>query len=166
MTTNDVEISAMTALAAALEPLDDDARRRVLDWAFSRFAEPRASVGPSGGNATASEVGQSGQFESFAELYDVASPKTEKERALVAAFWVQVCVGESNFPAQILNSNLKDLGRGVSNITDALDTLKDDKPALILQLRKGGSSKQARKTYRLTQEGAKRVQLMISKEAL
>jgi len=99
-------------------------------------------------------------------LFDAAHAKTEKEKALVAAYWVQISQGQPSFPAQILNSSLKDLGHGVSNITDSLDALKTEKPALILQLKKSGTSKQARKTYKLTAEGARRVQQMISNEGV
>lgn len=52
----------------------------------------------------------------------------------------------------------------MGNITDSLDALKEEKPALILQLKKSGISKQARKTYKLTQEGAKRIRQLIDKE--
>jgi len=63
--------------------------------------------------------------------------------------------------SDIYNASLKDLGHGLSNVTVALDGLKDEKPALILQLKKSGTSKQARKTYKLTVEGAKRVRQML-----
>jgi DNA-binding PadR family transcriptional regulator len=36
------------------------------------------------------------------------------------------------------------------------------KPALVIQTRKGGSSKQARKRYRLTGEGIRAVEKMIA----
>ena len=60
---------------------------------------------------------------------------------------------------------MKDLGHGVGNITDALTALKEERPALILQLKKSGTSKQARKTYKLTQEGIRRVQGMMLRES-
>jgi hypothetical protein len=101
---------------------------------------------------------------SFAELFDAADPKTDKDRALAAAYWAQICQSQTTFPAQTLNASLKDLGHGLSNITVALDGLKDEKPALILQLKKSGTSKQARKTYKLTVEGAKRVRQMLDHE--
>jgi hypothetical protein len=75
-----------------------------------------------------------GEFESFAELFEATDSKTDKDRALVAAYWAQICQGQANFPAQTLNASLKDLGHGLSNVTVALDALKDEKPALILQL--------------------------------
>ena len=45
----DSEIEAMTAVAEALSPLDQDSRQRVLRWALGRFETERA-VGHSYGS--------------------------------------------------------------------------------------------------------------------
>ncbi|HEY2007989.1 MAG TPA: hypothetical protein VGH23_03295 [Rhizomicrobium sp.] len=162
----DGEIQAMAIASRALDELDEAARKRVLAWLCQRFGGGHLPIAAKvTGIATPIFAAEPGTgFAAFAELFDAADPKTEKEKALVAAYWVQISQGQPSFPAQTLNSNLKDLGHGVGNITDSLDTLKTEKPALILQLKKSGTSKQARKTYKLTSEGARRVQQMISKE--
>jgi hypothetical protein len=36
---DDPEIQAMSLLASILEPLDKDARNRVIDWAMMRFGD-------------------------------------------------------------------------------------------------------------------------------
>ena len=157
------ELDAMKKIAAALEPLDDAARTRALQWASSRFRGSNAMVLPAGLTRAADQGGEattSGAFGSFAELFDAASPTTEKDKALVAAYWMQMCQNVTSFAAQSLNDLLKDLGHRVGNITEALNQLKGERPALILQLKKSGTSKQARKTYKLTNEGAKRVSAM------
>ena len=79
----------------------------------------------------------------------------------MASYWAQVCENQSSFAAQTLNTQLKDLGYGVGNITEAFTALKSERPALVLQLKKSGTSRQARKTYKLTQEGVRRVQTML-----
>lgn len=163
----DVEIAAMGAVARALEPLDEVVRQRVISWAASRFGAslptPNRSSGTERHSAPAGDSARL-EFESFAELFEAADPGTDKDRALVAAYWAQICQSQATFPAQILNASLKDLGHGLSNVTVALDALKDEKPALILQLKKSGTSRQARKTYKLTVEGAKRVRQMLEHE--
>lgn len=164
--TEDDEISAMKQLAAALGPLDEGARTRVLQWAASRFnASFSAAASTSRSNASGGSASDAQQFETFAELFEAARPSTERERALVASYWMQIGQGEQSFGSQILNDALKDLGHGVGNITDALTALKEERPALILQLKKSGTSKQARKTYKLTQEGIRRVQGMMLRES-
>ena len=47
------------------------------------------------------------------------------------------------------------------SITDAIDAMKNQKPMLILQLKKSGNSRQARKLYKVSYEGMKRVEGMI-----
>jgi hypothetical protein len=164
MSTED-ELNALQQIAAALKPLDEQARVRVLQWAFGHFgggsSGNAASAFPTGGRDSTSG-GQ--RFETFAELFEAAQPSTDWEKALVASYWAQVCQSQPSFASQALNDSLKNLGHGVSNITDALTTLKEDRPALILQLKKSGTSQQARKTYKLTQEGIRRVQSLISRD--
>jgi hypothetical protein len=165
----DDEIEAMKTIAAALEPLDDAARLRALQWATSRFRASGAALELRGElSARPYEISPerqaNGPYETFADLFEAARPNTEKDKALVAAYWVQVCQESGNFMAQSLNAQLKDLGHGIGNITEALNQLRDERPALVLQLKKGGTSRQARKTYKLTVEGAKRVRLMTQDE--
>jgi hypothetical protein len=164
----DQEIQAMGTITTALAPLEQNARDRVLSWAAMRFgsssiAALTANPSRSSGNDEIANDPQA--FDGFAELFAAAEPKTDKERALVAAYWIQNCENQPNFASQTLNTILKDLGHGVGHITDALEALKDEKPALILQLKKSGTTKQARKTYKLTHEGTKRVLQMTRKEA-
>ncbi len=166
--TDDDEINAMSQVAAALTPLDDGARNRVLQWAVSRFRNKNQVLGRGAMDFIPAEEGQSGgtpQFENFAELFEATKPSTEREKGLVAAYWAQIGQSQPSFGSQTLNDALKDLGHGVGNITDALTALKEERPALLLQLKKSGTSKQARKTYKLTQEGIRRVQVMISGDA-
>lgn len=158
------ELDAMKKIADALEPLDDAARARALHWALSRFrgTQSLATIEPPTARPIelTTDSATAGEYSSFAELFDAASPTTEKDKALIAAYWIQICEGVPAFPSQTLNALLKDLGHGVGNITEALTALKSERPALVLQLKKGGTSRQARKTYKLTFEGAKRVTAM------
>lgn len=155
------EIDAMKRMSELMEKLDEGARTRSLDWLVSKYG----MGGPKSARAAATPNTQPTQNEpyaSFAELFDAAQPVGDRDRALVAAYWAQVCAGAENFQSQTLNDELKNLGYGVSNITDALTRLKSDRPALILQLKKSGTAKQARKTYKMTQEGIRRVGAMVA----
>jgi hypothetical protein len=165
------EITAMKKLAEALSELDAEATARVLRWAGDHYGV--ASVAPKGrssagsaaavaeGNDTATDDGAQRRFGDLAELHAAASPSTDADRALLAGYWFQFVQGESEFGAQAINSALKNLGHGVSNITSAFETLKAQKPALVMQLKKAGTSKQARKTYKLTAAGKNAVELLI-----
>lgn len=163
----DPEISAMSTIAAALaEVEDDDARVRVLRWATTRFAP---SVRVSAGTSTQNHDDESdnggsehpSEFVQFVDLFDALHPRTEAERALVGGYWHQVIMGAQDFPAMTINNDLKNLGHGASNITDALSTLQQRRPALVRQVAKSGRSRQARKKYKLTTAGIAEVKRML-----
>ena len=165
---HDPEFEAMQAVFAALEPLDAASRERVLMYIADRLQvsmdhqhSPR--TGASGGSqlerAAASASGQ--PFSSLAELHEAARPISDKDRVLVAAYWLQVSEGADSFVSFQVNKALKDLGHGVANITGAIDALKQQTPALILQLKKAGTTRQARKTYKVTAAGISAVEAMI-----
>lgn len=174
----DPEIDAMSALATALGDLDDDARGRVLRWAGERFdvavaapaqrkqqvgAMPDAEPQVRADDVTETEVlEESPRFQHFAELFAAAAPKTNEDKALVAAYWVQVEQGTEQWAARLLNIELKHLGHSIANITDALTSNMRKKPQRVIQLRKSGNSQQSTKTYKVTHEGIIYVQGMLS----
>jgi hypothetical protein len=75
---------------------------------------------------------------------------------------LQVCQGAESFDAFSAHKELKNLGQGVGNITIAIDSLKSQKPALALQLKKSGKTQQSRKTYKITVAGINSVASMIN----
>lgn len=173
----DAEFSAMQTVFGALRPLDESAQQRVLDYVSNRFGlavQPRRAA-PSAASEGREEEAEDNRadddaamppsgipsFGSFAELYDAAQPKSQSDKALVAGYWLQQSQGGESFDSFSVNKELKNLGEGVPNITSALDTLKGQKPALVLQLKKSGKSRQARKTYKVTVAGLKNVENML-----
>ena len=172
-TSLEAEIQAMSELANVLAPLQTDARDRVLQWVIGRFGSTAGHRGvgsPTSQQATraafdeleapANRADPDG-FDDFADLYDAAVPRTEAERALVAAYWASR--DKRDFRAQEVNGLLKDLGFGVGNITDALNTLMTRKPNEVMQTRKSGASRQSRKDYRLTKAGNDRLREMLTR---
>lgn len=174
----DPEIAAMTSVSDAFETLDSDARRRVLRWAADKYgvelhvgqppAAPDATIAdpaaPEDGNDKSAprERGQLAAYEHFADLYDAAGPSSSADKALVGAYWAQVVQGQAQFGSQSVNTELKNLGHGLKRINDALASNIAAKPALVLQVRRSGNTAQARKTYKLTNEGIKAVERMVA----
>jgi hypothetical protein len=162
----DNEIDAMGSVLKALTPLDDASRLRAVRWALEKlgtvgFDAPRAAMSSSA-SSTPTPVGSvPTNFRDLADLFDAANPETDVERALVAGYWNQVCQNQPSFGAQSVNDDLKQLGHAIGNITRAMDNLMLVKPALAQQLRKDGGTKQARKTYRLTAAGIRRIEAML-----
>jgi hypothetical protein len=159
------ELAAMSAVADALEPLEEDERDRVLFWARSRYST-EAILEPVEEAATTAEVAaaaiETPQYNEFSDLYEAANPNSQEEKALVAAYWLQVLQGQTGVQSQTINTLLKNMGHGISNITSALSGLMKEKPNSIMQTSKAGSSQQARKTYKVTLHGINRVKQMLS----
>ena len=105
-----------------------------------------------------------GSFTSSGDLFETANPAGEFGKAVVMGYWFQIVKGGDSFTGQQVNNELKQLGLPVKNITDAFNTAKERTPALVMQVQKSGSSRQARKLYRLTQAGIKWVDGLL-KEA-
>lgn len=179
----DSEIEAMGKVADALGELEEDAQGRVLRWVAERYGvalAPTRNNGGTGGGAGSVDPGDedfaedeennggSGendggpkQFEHFAELYDAASPTTDAEKALVASYWAQFISGKSSFGSRELNRDLKDLGHAVSAINRVMIQNMKKKPALILQVSRGGGSAQAQKKYKVSAAGKKWVEARL-----
>lgn len=160
-----VELEAMAKLVEVLEPLSPEARARTLGWVTQALEIPAPVFKPADGgpgvSASAPSKPVEPGFKAFAELFHAADPRLEKEKALLAGYWIQRSTGVDQFNAQQINAELKHIGYGVSNITDALTQLIVDKPNLVIQLAKSGSSRQARKTYKVTDAGSRRVNEML-----
>jgi hypothetical protein len=174
---NDVEFAAMQTLYRILRPLGEDGRVRVLDYVVARLDIPQRAIAKKSKSSVAEAVEDEEDdaeaaasaaaaaatitFSNFAELHDAAQPKSNPDKALVAGYWLQVCQGAESFDSQSANTALKHLGEGLANITSAIDSLKNHKPSLALQLKKSGKTRQARKTYKITVAGVKAVENMI-----
>ncbi len=170
----DQEIQAMASISSALSELEDDARARVLRWAADRFGVSGLESGTIQGtpatatSSSSAEESDNGdleepteEFDTFAELFAQANPSSEALKVLVAGYWHQVVCSDSEITSAKLNKDLKDLGHSIVNINQKFDTLMGFKPQLAIQLKKSGNAKQARKKYKVTKEGIKKVEEML-----
>lgn len=164
----DPEIQAMAKITEILGGLEPTVQKRVLHWAANRYSVQIPSP-----SATSKEIdkskdndlagnGADAEFKELPDLYTAAKPSTDAEKALIVGYWFQAIQGQNDLDAQQINTQLKHLGYGVTNITSALNDLINRKPQLVIQTHKSGKSKQARKKYKLTQEGIKLVKTMLA----
>lgn len=159
----DDELKAMQAAAAALENLEEQARGRVLRWLGEKYGSP-IGRGPASAVTLPTQTGSGGDSgEEFGDFFHKAGATVDRERALVAGYWLR-SQGQQQFAGADVNVLLKNLGYRVSNITDALSSSMNQRPALVIQMKKSGSSKQARKLYKITDAGARRVEEMIAEQ--
>jgi hypothetical protein len=158
----DPEIRAMYQIKEALSSLDKEAVERVLRWAADRFKVPLApSFNEQEKAAEGKKAQSSKQFQSFDELYEMANPSTNADKVLVAGYWFQEIQGQKNLTSYEVNKQLKDLGHRIPRINKTFDSLINNRPQLVIQVEKGGSTKQARRKYKLTKEGIRKVEQML-----
>lgn len=168
------EVTAMQKIVEAVESLDQAAIGRILRWAADRYGVT-SSTSKKGTKPDTHDSDESGnednavfnleQFSTLADLFAETGPKTDADKALVGGYWFQYHDKKQDFGAQEVNTALKHMGHGVGNITDAFDALKARKPAQVMQVKKAGTSKQARKRYKLTTAGKNAVELMVAESA-
>jgi hypothetical protein len=161
---DDAELMAMKVIYDALAPLDEAARKRTMTWAASRLEIEPGKASHSGTSPKATIDGGS-DFADVAALVDAARPSDGNDYALAIAYWLQVVEGREGWSGNEVNSQLKNLGHGLSNVTATLGRLRKRKPSLVMQTAKSGRSAQARKTYKLTAAGIREVQAMVAGNA-
>jgi len=176
----------MSKVSEAFADLDEATQARILRWAADKYGLVQALEGsrpPSaaplqedrsaevsdttgGDQAEVQQVSATStsgsEYLHFADLYNACQPITSAQKALTAAYWVQVIQGADSFQSLTLNKLLKDLGYGLDRINDALASNIAAKPALVLQVKRGGSSQQSRKTYKMTGAGISSIKASIS----
>lgn len=158
----DDELDVMSVVYEELKKIDDEAKQRVLDWVAGKF-----SLRPSKNaiEGTKIPVGESISIESFssvADAFTATSPEIDRDKALIVAAFLQRNLGKDEITGYEINSELRQLGHGLNNVTDAIDQMMDRKPKLMMQVKKEGKTKQARKKYKVTVEGFKAVQHMLT----
>ena len=106
---------------------DKSAQLRVLRWASDVLG-----VADSGMTAKMAGATMAGQEQrGLPDLIDAAQPDTRSERILVIAYWLESSTGGGDWTSQSVNDEMKNLGDAVPNITDALSSLMERKPALV-----------------------------------
>lgn len=116
------------------------------------------NAGGAGSGKGAADTASLAAYSSLGDVFaDVENPKdlTNGERALLASAYLQAKGAKESFDSQSVNKELTHAGYKSDNITRDLNVNMALKPATIAQVRKSGTSRQARKEYKVTSEGMK-----------
>ncbi|HEX6039646.1 hypothetical protein [Longimicrobium sp.] len=89
------------------------------------------------------------------------SPETMAERALMGAYTLSRGKADKTVTSQAINAELKRAGIPVPNITRAIESNLRAKPPLMVQKKKMGTTRQARKQYAITPEGVEFVEARL-----
>ncbi len=169
-----------SAISSYDHVLKERARDILLERAFG--AQPRArrapqSTGTGGGESEGDEAGEeqprrrpgrpkgSGTGRrgprggmSMPALLGQWTPETMAERALMGAYTLSRGKADKTVTSQAINAELKRAGIPVPNITRAIESNLRAKPPLMVQKKKMGTTRQARKQYAITSEGVEFVE--------
>lgn len=166
-------LDEINAAISSYDPvLKERARDLLLDRAFGGGAPPRTRRAPAapaeGGEAQPDEAPRRGPGRpkgsgtgkrgpragmQMGTLLAQWSPETMAERALIGAFALSRGKADRTVTSQSINAELKRAGIPVPNITRAIESNLRAKPPLMVQKKKMGTTRQARKQYAITPEG-------------
>ncbi len=93
------------------------------------------------------------RYGSIETLFLSSSVNTVSSKILLCAAYLQEKMDFEELSSYDINSRLKKLGYGVANISNSLNTLISKEPPLMTQTRKIGDSKQAKRRFKVTEEG-------------
>lgn len=152
------ELKAMNDIYFTLKDLDDVVKQRVLQWVIGKFSLDVKSKKIAGVGQENGEIIQKGNkdfssINSVADIFANANVRSEAEKVLLVASYLQQKKDRSELTGREINKELNHLGHGVLNITNTISSLIKRKPQLMIQTRKEGKTKQAQKKYKVTEEG-------------
>lgn len=167
------DLRALEAVLKTLEPLTEDERVRVLKWCVEKLGIETIGIALSSAlrkdvrrihPVEAAFAKHSSGFQTIGQFVSAANPRTDVDRVLCAALFLQDLGEEPGraLSGKEINDELKHLGHGVKNITDCINTLKSRKPQHMIQIKKNGKSRQAWKEYSVTEAGGEYVFKLIN----
>ncbi len=177
----DPEIEAIVKSYEVIKDLDSASKKRVITWLVNKFDLSGDLPATKGGASSALGRGvmQAGPglaeielpedltgFETAEGLYNQIATKTEPEKVLVVAAYLQEKLDLQELGGRRINTELKRMNQGVKNITAAISSLTKKTPPLMSQNKKEGASPQAKKKYHVTEEGIKKVNEALQKGRL
>lgn len=165
-----------TTISAYDPVMKERARDILLERAFGRSGAPARShsggdEGEGGGTATDEAPRRRGRPRGstnarrtsggIGSMIERWKPETMAERALLGAYVLARGRPERTVTSQAINAELKRNGLPVPNITRAIESNLRARPPLMVQKKKMGTTRQARKQYALTQEGVDLVEAKL-----
>ena len=163
------ELDVVRRVRDLLLGLPADARSRALDYVI-RLLKDNSGLARMSDHSSANQISSeeenygtefSGAFDKFIERID---PQSDSDTALATAYWIQVKENAENFTASEVNRRLIQLGRRIGNVTNALGSFQKNRPYYVIQVKKMGTTKQARKIYKVTAAGINAIDNMIKQE--
>jgi hypothetical protein len=177
----DPELHAMGLVFGALKNLDNDQQRRVLRWVKDRLESPE----PTGivstdadtpddmpihmiANSQDSEPKIPEQkdirhYDTVMDLFSDATAKKSTSKVLLMASYLQERHSFKEITSYEINFRLKRIGHKVTNISSLINSLLNRRPHLLIQVGADTHKKQARRKFRVTEDGLKEARSFLNK---
>jgi hypothetical protein len=94
-------------------------------------------------------------FDTVLDLFSESNVKKVSSKILLMAAYLQERHNFKEISSYDINFRLKRIGHGVQNISSSINGILKRKPQLMIELKKDGASKQARRKFSVTVEGLK-----------
>jgi hypothetical protein len=160
------QIEVMRKVAELLRTLSPANAAKVVAWARDQLTGGAEHIAPQEEarreTPRVTQVSRAAHYAAFGDLFAESRAKSGPDRALVTGYWLQVCQGATDFEAADITRLLTDAGHALANTGATLRLLSSQRPVLVIQTQKKGTSKQSRKRYRLTTEGQRRVEALLN----
>ncbi|HKK88607.1 MAG TPA: hypothetical protein VJ917_07130 [Saprospiraceae bacterium] len=184
----DSELEAMVKSHDAMKELREEEKRRVIEWLIKKYGlfddfnrVERLELGGSP-STEASEPAEEKEskpfyaehvedavdvtddltsFNNLAQLMKKVKIKTEPEKALVGAAYLQAGSPRKALSPRAINKELKYAGKPCSNITTSLASLVKKGALEVKKASKSSKSKRSTKTYKVTKKGMQVVESAV-----
>ncbi len=168
---DDEEVAALTKINGILKSLDEDARFRVMQWAYNRYQPSRNSAVDDVPSAPkllqasddpAHSASADRDYSTFAEMLDASGADSEPKRFLVAAYWLESVEEQGSFQSYDITKLLKATGNQPKAIGNSTKALINSTPKRIVQMsRNKAKAGKGRISFKLTSQGVKDVRGML-----
>lgn len=163
------ELKAMNEIYNALKDLESEERQRVIGWVVGKFSITNPIKNSIKDRQEADDVklaavNDFSSFKSIADIFTNAKVKRAADKVLIVGAYLQQKQDGGELTGREINKELHHLGHRIGNITNAISTLINEKPQLMIQIRKEGKTKQAQKKYKVTAEGFTAANKIINPE--
>lgn len=184
----DSELEAMVKSHDAMKELRDEEKRRVIEWLIKKYglfedfnkvdrlesgnAQSRAAEAVDDEQSEAiyadhvedavDVTNDLSSFNSLDQLFKKVKTKTEPEKALVGAAFLQIGSPRKGLNPRDINKALKNAGKPCSNITTSLASLVKKGVLEVKKSTKSGKSKRSSKTYKVNKRGISVVERAIN----
>ncbi len=185
----DPELNAMSQVLEVFNELEQDQRKRIVDWLTARFqlvfdedkqkdeiklqesspttvqqfdTTPIVKEGaPEIDRMTPIDKQDLKQYESITDLLEESTATKVIDRILLAAAYLQEKKNLTELTSFEINSQLKKAGHGIPNISIGINRLLEKVPQLMAVTKREGNTKQSRRKFAVTEDGLQKVKSFL-----